>query len=111
MEKLNEKDREYRKKDSGPKYLVKGPKLEMGIIRFLPGERMGAHSHNEVEEVFFFFEGSPTIIINDKEFKTIQGDTFRIEAKEKHDILNDTDNPVRIIFIKSPFLPNDKVTY
>jgi len=34
MEKVNENEKEYRKGNkSGPKYLMRGPKLEWGIIR------------------------------------------------------------------------------
>jgi len=112
MEKVNENEKEYRKGNkSGPKYLMRGPKLEWGIIRLEPGEAMGAHGHNEVEEVFYFFEGEPKILVNDKEHRVKQGDVFRLEAKEKHDIVNDTSAPVRYIFIKCPFLPEDKITY
>lgn len=111
MEKVNEKELAYRKGNSGPKYLIRGPKLEWGIIRLEPGEKMGTHGHNEVEEIFYFFEGEPKILINDKEHQTKVGDVFRLEAKEKHDIVNDTSSPVRVIFIKCPYLPDDKITY
>lgn len=111
MEKINENELEYRKGKSGPKYLIRGPKLEWGIIRLEPGETMGAHGHNEVEEIFYFFEGEPKILVNDKEFQTKSGDVFRLEAKEKHDIVNATNSPVRVIFIKCPYLRDDKITY
>jgi len=111
MEKVNESEREYRRGTSGPKYLMRGPRLEWGIIRLEPGETMGAHGHNEVEEIFFFFDGEPKILINDREYRTKEGDAFRIEAREKHDIVNDTNSAVRIIFIKCPYLPEDKISY
>jgi hypothetical protein len=38
-----------------------------------------------------------------------EGDAFRLEAKEKHDIRNDTKGVIDLIFIKAPYLPDDKV--
>lgn len=111
MERVNEKDKEYRRGGSGPKYLMRGPILEWGIIRLEPGETMGVHGHKEVEEVFFFFEGAPKIIVNDVEFQTVQGDAFRLEPREKHDVVNNTDSAVRFIFVKCPYLPDDKISY
>ncbi len=110
MEKFNEKDKPFRKGDSGPKYFVNGPYWEGGIVVFKPGEKLGAHYHNEVEETFYFIEGRCKIYINDVEYQAEPGDVFRIAAKEKHDIFNDTDSPVKAVFIKSPYLPHDKVS-
>ena len=45
MEKVNERDRPFRNGDSGPKYLIKGPKWDGGIIVFNPGQELGAHYH------------------------------------------------------------------
>ena len=109
MEKLNEKDREFRGGDSGPKYLIRGPKWEGGIIVFKPGQKLGKHYHNDVEETFYFLEGSPLMVINDKEMRVTPGDVFRIEPKETHNIINDTQKDTRIIFIKCPYLPEDKI--
>ena len=110
MERANEKEKEYRNGNSGPKYLIRGPKLEWGIIQLQPGEKLGAHYHNEVEETFFFFGGAPKIIVNTKEIQVKEGDVFRLEAKERHDIINDTGKAVKLIFIKCPYLPEDKIT-
>lgn len=110
MEKLNEKDKEFRFGDSGPKYLINGPKWEGGIVVFKPGQKLGKHYHKEVEETFIFLEGSPKIIINDKEYRVSQGDVFRLEPQETHDIINDTNKVMKAIFIKCPYLPKDKIT-
>jgi mannose-6-phosphate isomerase-like protein (cupin superfamily) len=44
------------------------------------------------------------------EHRVAQGDAFRLEAKERHDIRNDTKEAVDLIFIKAPYLPEDKVS-
>jgi len=109
MERANEKQSEYRKGDSGPKYIMRGPRIEWGIIRLKPGEEMGAHGHREVEETFFFFDGEPTLIVDGKNHEVGEGDAFRLDPGEMHNIINDTGRAVRVIFIKTPFLPEDKI--
>ena len=34
---INENEREYRFGDSGPKYLMKGPRMNFAIVQFMPG--------------------------------------------------------------------------
>lgn len=109
MEKTNEREKEFRFGDSGPKYLFRGPRFEWGILLLKPGENLGAHYHNEVEETFYFESGEPEMVINDSARKVKVGDVFRIEPREKHDILNKTDEITRIIFIKCPYVEGDKV--
>ncbi|MEW6556940.1 MAG: cupin domain-containing protein [Elusimicrobiota bacterium] len=109
MEKTNEREKKFRQGDSGPKYLIQGPKWEGGIVVFKPGEKLGAHYHNEVEETFYFLEGSCKIYVNDVEYQANPGDVFRLEPKEKHDIHNNTTEIVKAVFIKCPYLPTDKI--
>ena len=108
MERVNEGDCEYRNGDSGVKYFIRGPKLDWGVILLKPGQAMGEHGHIEVEETFYFLEGAPVIVVNGEDIRTTRGDVFRLEPKERHDIRNDTETPVKVIFIKTPYLPKDK---
>jgi len=109
MERVNEHDLEYRKGKSGPKYLFRGPNIDWGVIRFLPGEELGRHKHEKVEETFYFTKGTPKMIVNDEEFRVKEGDAFRIEPGEAHNIINDTDDIVDAVFIKHIYAPDDKV--
>jgi len=109
MEKVNEQEKQFRKGDSGPKYLFRGPRIEWGVLILKPQETLGKHYHQEVEETFYFLEGSPIIYINEVSFSVKPGDAFRIEPRESHDIINQTINNVKAIFIKYPYLPDDKV--
>ncbi len=110
MERVNEADLEFRHGDHGPKYLLRGPRMEWGIIVFRPGQELGRHYHNEVEETFFFLEGTPLMIVDDEEYRVRPGDAFRLEPGEAHNIVNDTGQDTRLIFIKVPYLPEDKVS-
>lgn len=109
MERVNEHEKPFRGGDSGVKYLFRGPKTDWGIIVMKPGERLGGHYHNEVEETFYLVEGRCKFYVNGVEYQAVAGDAFRLEAPERHDIWNDSDAPARFIFIKVPYLPHDKV--
>lgn len=109
MEHVNEADCEFRHGDHGPKYLMRGPHIDWGIIVFHPGQELGPHCHEQVEETFYFLEGAPMIRIDDARIRVTPGDVFRIEPGECHDIINDSDAATRMVFMKTPYLPEDKV--
>ncbi|MBC7289213.1 MAG: cupin domain-containing protein [Armatimonadetes bacterium] len=109
MERVNERDRQFRHGDHGPKYIFRGPCMEWGIIVFRPGQELGAHKHEKVEETFFFLEGTPQMIVDGVSYRVEPGDAFRIEPGEAHNIVNDASADTRLIFIKCPYLPEDKV--
>ena len=111
IKKVNEDEFEYRGGESGVKYLMRGPSIDWGIIYLKPGEMMAekAHGHNELDETFYFMEGNGVMIINDKEHDAKQGSVFLLEPKEMHNIKNNSDKPIKIVFIKSAFKPDDKI--
>ncbi|HUU31518.1 MAG TPA: cupin domain-containing protein [Phycisphaerae bacterium] len=110
MEIVREQDQAYRGGSSGVKYLVRGPKIDWGVILFAPGDELGRHLHREVEETFYFVEGrGGRFIVNGAEYPVAVGAAFRIEPGEVHNIVNDTDVPLKAVFIKSPYRPLDKV--
>ena len=107
---MNENDFEYRGGDSGVKYLMRGPSIDWGVILLKPGELMGskAHGHNEIDETFYFVEGDGIMIIDGKELEAPQGSIFLCEPKELHNIRNDSNKPIKIVFIKGEYKPEDK---
>jgi len=109
MEHVNTHDLAYRSGDAGVKYLFRGPNIDWGVLRLKPGDTLGHHFHEHVEETFYFPEGAPLIVVNGQEFRVRPGDAFRLEPCDKHDIVNDTDDAVDCIFIKSTYDPKDKV--
>jgi len=108
MQRVNERDCEFRGGDWGVKYFMRGPKIDWGVILLKPGQSMGEHGHEQVEETFYCMVGAPTMIVDGREIPAEQGDVFRLEPPERHDIRNDTDADVKVIFIKTPYLPHDK---
>jgi len=109
MERVNETDLAYRNGESGPKYLFRGPRIDWGVLRFLPGQELGTHYHEQVEETFYFTRGTPLVVVNGEEHRVRVGDAFRMEPGDVHNIINDTDEPIDAVFIKSAYLPEDKV--
>jgi mannose-6-phosphate isomerase-like protein (cupin superfamily) len=108
MEYTNEQEKKFRSGESGPKYMFRGPRFEWGILVLKPGETLGAHFHEQVEETFYLEEGEAVMVINGKETPAKKGDAFRLDPKDTHDILNRASVPCRFIFIKTPWLPDDK---
>ena len=111
MKKVHENDFKWRNGDSGVKYLMRGPSIDWGLILLKPGELMGekAHGHNIIDETFYFIEGDGVMIIDDKELEAPQGTVFLCEPKEMHNIRNDSNKSIRIVFIKGDFKPDDKI--
>ena len=109
MERVNANELEYRHGESGPKYLFRGPNIDWGLIRFLPGESLGAHLHKQVEETFYFESGRGVFVLDELEYDVHPGDAFRVEPGETHNIVNTGEGPLEGIFIKDCYRPDDKV--
>jgi quercetin dioxygenase-like cupin family protein len=106
---INENEREYRFGDSGPKYLMKGPRMNFAIVQFMPGQDFKAHYHNVMEENFFILEGKIDIVVDGKVNSLSAGDLIHIEPKEVHYCVNNYDEPVKMISTLAPFQEVDKV--
>jgi len=109
MERVNAAELEFRNGRSGAKYLFRGPRIDWGVIRFLPGESLGAHKHEKVEETFYFTGGSGVLFVEGLEYDVAPGLAFRIEPGESHDIMNTGSEPLEAVFIKHIYEPDDKV--
>jgi len=110
MERVNANELEFRNGRSGPKYLFRGPRIDWGLIRFLPGETLGRHFHREVEETFYFYSGKGVMMVEGLEYDIRPGDAFRIEPGETHDVINTGTEPLDGVFIKHCYRPEDKVS-
>ncbi|MHA1271533.1 MAG: cupin domain-containing protein [Candidatus Helarchaeota archaeon] len=110
MDYKNENDLEFRDgKPTGVKYIFRGPKIDWGILILGKGEKLNKHYHNEVEETFYFISGSCRMFVDDTEIITRPGDAIRVDPKEKHSMINENDTPVKMVFIKCPYIPDDKI--
>jgi len=108
MQRVNEADCPFRNGDWGVKYLLRGPKIDWGVLLLKPGQEMGEHGHEHVEETFYFMQGGGQMVVDGTPHDATCGDVFRLTPPERHSIRNTTQAETRVIFIKTPYLPHDK---
>ncbi len=106
---VNEADREYRFGDSGPKYLMKGPRLNFAIVQFQAGQDFKAHYHNIMEENFYILEGEVDIVVDGVTHHLTAGQLIHIEPSEVHYVINNSSAPVKMISTLAPYTDPDKV--
>lgn len=106
---VNENEREYRFGNSGPKYLMKGPRTNFAIVQFQAGEDFKAHYHNIMEENFYILEGEMDIVVDGVVNHLKCGDLIHIEPKEIHYCINNSNAPAKMVSTLGPFQVKDKV--
>ncbi len=106
---ISENEREYRFGNSGPKYLMKGPRMNFAIVQFQPGQDFKAHFHHVMEENFFILEGEVDIVVDKVVYHLVPGQLIHIEPEETHYVINNGTVPVKMISTLAPFQDVDKV--
>lgn len=106
---IDEKDHEYRFKDSGPKYLMKGPRMNFALVQFQPNQDFTAHYHNIMEENFYIIEGEIDIVVDGVVHHLTPGQFIHIEPHEVHYCINNYDKPVKMVSTLAPYQEVDKV--
>ncbi|MDN3019060.1 cupin domain-containing protein [Paenibacillus sp. BSR1-1] len=104
MKKVHEDDFEYRFGDNGPKYLTKGPNVDVGVVVLKPGQDFQNHYHSVCEEIFYILEGKIDFYINGIRVPVIPGDMIQCLPGDAHYLINQTDQPFKALFIKSPHI-------
>lgn len=106
---VDEKDRDYRFGDSGPKYLMKGPNMNFAVVQFQAGQSFPAHYHNIMEENFYILEGEVDIIVDGTINHLTAGQFIHIAPKEVHFVINNSNAPMKMISTLAPYQEVDKV--
>jgi quercetin dioxygenase-like cupin family protein len=106
---IDEKDKEYRFGDSGPKYLMKGPRMNFAVVQFQSGQDFKAHYHNIMEENFYILEGEIDIVVDGVVHHMKPGQFIHIEPSEIHYCINNYDKRVKMVSALAPFQASDKV--
>ena len=106
---VDEKDFEYRFGDSGPKYLMRGPRSNFALVQFQPGQDFPAHYHDVMEENFFILEGEADIVVDGVLHHLTPGQLIHVEPKEIHYVMNGSDTTLKMISTLAPFQESDKV--
>lgn len=106
---VHENDFEYRFGDSGPKYLMKGPRMNFALVQFNPGQDFTAHYHNVMEENFYILSGKVDIVVDGKVNTLSAGQFIHIEPGEVHYVVNKYDAVVKMVSTLAPYQEVDKV--
>jgi quercetin dioxygenase-like cupin family protein len=106
---VDEKDREYRSGDNGPKYLMKGPRMNFAVVQFMPGQDFRAHYHEVMEENFYILEGTVSIVVDGVKYVLTPGQFIHIEPHETHYVINTSPSVVRMVSTLAPFQEADKI--
>jgi quercetin dioxygenase-like cupin family protein len=110
MYSVNEKDFNYRHIDHGPKYLMKGPNLNFGIVQLQPGNVVSLHYHEIMEEDFFVLEGNVSFTVDETIYSYQAGDFIHLEPGEAHCIENTGTTITRFIVVTNPWMDHaDKI--
>lgn len=104
MKKVNENDFEYRFKDHGPKYLTRGPNVDVGIVVLKSGQDFQNHYHTTCEEIFYILEGEIDFYINDERVSARPGDMIQCAPGDTHYLTNTSNNDFKALFVKSPYI-------
>ncbi|UAL53187.1 MULTISPECIES: cupin domain-containing protein [Metabacillus] len=104
MKKVNENDFEYRFGDNGPKYLLQGPNVDIGIVVLKPGQDFPNHYHTTCEEDFYILEGSIDFYINNNKYTAKPGDLIQCRPGDSHYLFNNSSEIFKAVFIKSPHI-------
>lgn len=108
--KIHESEVEYRFDGvSGPKYLMRGPRADFGMVALMPGEDFQTHYHRTIEEDFFTLEGAVDIYINGEMWTLEPGALCHVPPLHPHYLINRGDTPWKAVFVKAPYDPKDKV--
>jgi len=110
VERVNEAELTFRGGDSGVKYLMRGPHLDWGVILLKAGEELEGHYHRQVEETFYVLEGRAAFVVHGEEHLVRPGVALRVEPEEGHAVRNVGKGDLKMVFIKWPYLPEDKVS-
>ena len=105
---IKENEMEYRFGDSGPKYLLRGPRANFGIILLKPGQELPGHYHKIMEEDFYVIEGKIEFSINGEKHILKAGELLHAEPGETHAMKNVGDTNAKTAFILAPYTENDR---
>lgn len=95
----NEKNAVYYVLTPGP--LQSNVELLMMILKPHSESNTTGFSQHFEEEIAYIVEGEAVMVFENEEFRLTREDTIRILPSRKHKLKNTTEQPVKVLFIKS----------
>lgn len=94
---------------AGPKWLLARRSLGlssfgMNLVDLQPGEKIPEHDETgrDQEEVFVVLSGSPTMMIDGKEYPMPAGTFVRLDPEPKRTVVNNGPEPASILIVSAP---------
>ena len=105
---IDKKEKEYRHGNHGPKYLMKGPYSNFGIVALLPGETVSGHVHKIMEENFYILSGTVQFEVDGNKVVLTEGQFIHLDPGEGHIVSNPSDETTQMIVTAAPYADGDK---
>jgi mannose-6-phosphate isomerase-like protein (cupin superfamily) len=90
-------------------HLVKSPSLSVIEERMPPGTSEVRHYHQRAQQFFFILSGAASMEIEGETIRLSAGEGVHILPGRRHQIRNDSGDPVRFIVVSQPHSHGDRV--
>ena len=84
------------------KVLFTSERLRLVLMSLKPGEEIGEEVHPTTDQFFRIEEGKAKAIVDGKEIILKDGSSILIKSGRVHNIINDSDNPLKLYSLYSP---------
>ena len=84
-------------------------KIDFGIAFIQPNQQVKMHWHEAVEEIFYIIQGNIVLLVDNQEIILRQGCVAHISPKEIHALHNRSNETVKLVTVKAPSIPSDKI--
>jgi mannose-6-phosphate isomerase-like protein (cupin superfamily) len=91
-------------------HMVRTPELSVIEERMPPGTSEIRHYHQRARQFFYVLEGELTLEVDDQQFVLHAGEGLEISPLERHQAINRTPNPLRMLVTSQPHSHGDRVT-
>ncbi len=92
-----------------PKVRTSSKTIELGVATLKPGQVEVLHKHVKTEEAFYVISGTPTFQVDDEVKQLKEGTALYVPPNTPHRIANHSDKECKIIVVKTPSNPEDKI--
>ncbi len=84
------------------KEIFTGSSAQIVVMSLNQNEDIGEETHNDVDQILFFIEGSGMAILNGSEVNIREEDVLYIQRGTKHNIVNTSPEKMKLISIYAP---------
>jgi quercetin dioxygenase-like cupin family protein len=91
-------------------HLVKTPELSVIEEAMPPGACEQRHSHRVARQFFYVLEGELTMELEGQNFVLASGEAMEISPGQRHQAMNRSERPLRMIVTSQPASHDDRVS-